>query len=211
MLLIPGGENMIVIGLTGGSGSGKGCVCKSFLRYGINAIDTDKTSREVCEKGKPCLNELVASFGDSILFEDGTLNRASLASIAFSDSDKLAVLNKITHYHILNEVRVWLDTQKRQGCRAAIVDAPLLFESGFDKECDVIVAVTAPREERIKRLLLRDGITRDAIELRLSKQHPDEFYTERSDFTITNNGSLEDVNLQADMIYRKLFPNNITE
>lgn len=202
---------MLIIGLTGGSGSGKGRVCDSFLRYGINSIDTDKTSRSVCEKDKPCLKKLTEVFGNTILKPDGSLDRPALAAIAFSDKAKHLMLNEITHFYILNEVRRWLNKEKTQGKIAAIVDAPLLFESGFNKECHKIITVTAPREERIKRLLLRDGITREAIELRLSKQHNDTFYTEKSDFVIDNTGSLEDINKQIDSIYDKLFPNIITE
>ncbi len=196
---------MIVIGLTGGSGVGKGCVCQEFLKYNINSIDTDQTARQVCDKGKPCLNDLVSNFGEIILNEDGTLNRKQLASIAFADKDKHAILNKITHYYILNEVRAWLDTQRAQEHIAAIVDAPLLFESSFDKECDVIIAVTAPREKRIERLLVRDNIPLEAIELRLSKQWNDDFYTQKANFVIRNEGSIDDISKQVKTIYNQLF------
>lgn len=196
---------MVVIGLTGGSGVGKSCISREFLKYNINSIDTDQTARQVCDKGKPCLNELVLNFGKTILNEDGTLNRKQLASIAFADKDKHTTLNKITHYYILNEVRTWLDTQRVQGHIAAIVDAPLLFESSFDKECDIIIAVTAPREKRIERLLVRDNIPLEAIELRLSKQWNDDFYTQKSNFVIRNEGSLEDIAKQVETIYNQLF------
>lgn len=196
---------MVVIGLTGGSGVGKGCVCREFLKYNINSIDTDQTARQVCGVDNPCLNELVSTFGNIILNEDGTLNRKQLASIAFADKDRHETLNKITHYYILNEVRTWLNTQRTAGHIAAIVDAPLLFESGFDKECDIIIAVTAPREKRLERLLLRDNIPLEAIELRLSKQWNDEFYTKKSNFVIRNNDSLEDIAEQVKQIYNQLF------
>ncbi|MBR5323185.1 MAG: dephospho-CoA kinase [Clostridia bacterium] len=202
---------MVIIGLTGGSGVGKGCVCREFLKYNINSIDTDQTARQVCDKGKPCLNELVTYFGNVILNDDGTLNRKQLASIAFADKDKHAFLNKTTHYYILNEARAWLNTQRAEGHIAAIVDAPLLFESSFDKECDVIISVTAPREKRIERLLIRDNIPLEAIELRLSKQWNDEFYTEKSNFVIQNNGSLEEVAEQVKKIYNQLFSSSNME
>lgn len=195
---------MTVIGLTGGSGVGKGFVCQKFLDLGIPAIDTDKTARTVCEPGKPCLNELVSCFGDVILNPDGTLNRRKLAEIAFSDSEKHAVLNKITHFHILNEVRLWLKQQEQNGCTAAIVDAPLLRESGFDKECDVIVAVIAERDIRIKRILARDGLTEEQALLRLSKQHEDVFYTEKADHVIVNNGDAKLLDSQVETVYNAI-------
>ena len=195
---------MTVIGLTGGSGVGKGYVCQKFLNLGIPSIDTDKTARTVCEPGKPCLNELVSYFGNVILAPDGTLDRRKLAEIAFSDSEKHSVLNKITHFHILNEVRLWLKLQSEKGCIAAIVDAPLLRESGFDKECDVIVAVIANRDIRIKRILMRDGITEDQALLRLSKQHEDHFYTEKADHVIVNNGEPTLLDSQVKEVYNAI-------
>ena len=202
---------MLVIGLTGGSGVGKGCVSRSLLRYGIEAIDTDQTARSVCEKGSPCLNELVTAFGDGILNSDGTLNRPALAALAFSDVERHKTLNKITHFHILNQARIWLDGPRKAGKPAAVVDAPLLFESGVDGECDVIIAVTAPRDQRIKRLLARDSVSLEAIELRLSKQKDDGFYTEKADFVIENNGSLEEIDRRVDEIVRRLFPHHTAE
>lgn len=195
---------MTVIGLTGGSGVGKGFVCQKFLDLGIPSIDTDKTARTVCEPGKPCLNELVSYFGDVILNPDGTLNRRKLAEIAFSDSEKHAALNKITHFHILSEVRLWLKQQEQNGCIAAIVDAPLLRESGFDKECDVIVAVIADRDIRIKRILARDGLTEEQALLRLSKQHEDVFYTENADHVIVNNGDVNLLDSQVETVYNAI-------
>lgn len=195
---------MIVIGLTGGSGVGKGTVCRKFFEYGINSIDTDKTSREVCEKGKPCLSELVSTFGKEILNPDETLNRKALASIAFSDKTKHALLNKITHGHILNEARNWLDGQRNEKRIAAIVDAPLLFESGFHKECDVIIAVTAEKELQIQRILARDNITRDDALLRLSKQGDESFYTSRADYVIVNNGPESQLDRQVENIVKSI-------
>ena len=196
---------MIVIGLTGSTGAGKGCVCRAFLNYNINSIDTDQTARSVCNIGKPCLYELTEAFGNQILNPDNSLNRKALANIAFSDTEKHLTLNKITHKHILNEVRIWLDQQKLNGKEAAIVDAPLLYESGFDKECDVIIAVTADKDTRIKRIINRDHITLDEANLRISKQHDDLFYTKNADHVIVNNGSIDEVNIQVEKIYTSLF------
>ena len=196
---------MLVIGLTGGTGSGKGCVSASFLQFNINAIDTDKVSRIVCEKGAPCLNELVSFFGQSILNPDKTLNRRALASIAFSDKQKLESLNKITHKHILAYTRNWLEEQKANGRVAAIVDAPLLYESGFDKECDKIITVISDRETRTKRIIARDNLSLEDAEKRLNNQGDDEFYIQKADFIITNNGTLNDVDKQVKEIYNQLF------
>jgi dephospho-CoA kinase len=178
---------MIVIGLTGGSGAGKGEVCKAFLYYGVEAIDTDKVSREVAGKGKPCLDELVHHFSGAILTGSGELNRAALAEAAFASEEKLLLLNKITHKYILDECRQWIADRLKANRQAVIVDAPLLFESGFDKSCDCVIAVTADAETRIARITERDGIPRETALKRIEKQQSDEFYASKSNFVIDNN------------------------
>ncbi len=199
---------MIVIGLTGGTGAGKGCVCQKFLQYNINSLDTDWVSREVCSKGTPCLNELVKTFGNTILNDDGTLNRKRLGSIVFSDREKLNILNSISHRYILDYARNWLDGQKADSKIAAIIDAPLLYESGFDKECDVIIAVISDKEARTKRIMSRDSISLDDANKRLNNQGDDSFYTQKADYVITNNGSLDDLDAQIQNIYNDIFGKN---
>ncbi len=200
---------MLVIGLTGGTGSGKGCVGQCFLSYGIRTIDTDVVSRDVCQKGSACLSELTAHFGEFILNDDGTLNRKKLAEIAFSDSQKHKMLNSITHKHILDDVRKWLAKCEENGDIAAIVDAPLLYESGFDKECDIIIAVTAPRDTRTERIRTRDMLSDAEINARMSKQNDDLFYTKNADYVIINDSTVEDLQKQVDGIYAQLMRKGI--
>ncbi len=196
---------MLVIGLTGGTGSGKGCVGECFLSYGIKTIDTDIVSRSVCEPGKPCFLELVSYFGTQIIDPDGKLNRKTLAKVAFSDPEGYKMLNTITHKHILSEVRVWLSQRKKCGDVAAIVDAPLLYESGFDKECDIIIAVVAPLDIRADRIMKRDNISPDEIKARIDKQGNDDFYTRNADHVIVNDGLLTKIQEQVDKIYFDIF------
>lgn len=178
---------MKVIGLTGGSGSGKGYVSKLFETAGVPVLDTDRVSRQVTSPGSQCLAELVRRFGSGILLPDGSLDRRGLAALAFADPESTAALNAITHRHILAYARDWLGRRRAEGYAAAIIDAPLLYESGFDAECDAVVAVVADRELRIARILARDAITRVQAELRLSRQHDDEFFRAHADFVIENN------------------------
>ena len=179
---------MKVIGLTGGSGSGKGYVAALFeQKWGIRSVDCDKVARQVCAKGQKCLDELAEAFGTQILTEDGEYNRPVMAGIVFSDPEKLALLNRITHRHILGSVRETIGEARERGDRAILIDAPQLFESGFDRECDLIVSVAADREDRIGRILERDGISRENALKRLANQYPDEFYLANSDFVVYNN------------------------
>jgi dephospho-CoA kinase len=182
---------MIIIGLTGGSGSGKGYVASLFAKAGVPSLDTDMVSRLVCMPGSDCVRELTERFGTDIIKSDGVpagnLDRAKLAAIAFADRASTDALNNITHKHILNYCRRWLCQRQEDGCPAAIIDAPQLFESGFNAECDAVVAVTADRALRLRRILERDGITPEQAELRLSRQHDEEFYRTHADYIIENN------------------------
>ena len=137
--------------------------------YPLFKLDTDRVSRLVCEVGQPCLGALAEQFGNGILLPDGSLDRAGLAALVFGEPDpvkkaeKLSALNRITHHYILEYARDWLCEQKADGYTAACIDAPQLFESGFDAECSFIIGVTAECETRIARIIARDGITRENL------------------------------------------------
>jgi len=197
------GGGLTVIGLTGGSGAGKGYVSQSFETLGIHSLDTDKVSRAVCLPGMPCLREIADSFGGSVILPDGTLDRRGLGAIVFADEEKRLLLNSITHKHILAECRRWLGERAAAGDAAAIIDAPLLFESGFNVWCDWTVAVIADREVRIGRIMARDGISRESAANRIYCQPPEKFYIKRCDYIIYNNGT-ERADLQADLIWQMI-------
>jgi len=196
---------MKIIGLTGGSGAGKGEVCKAFLSFGIESVDTDKISREVTRKGSECLRELTEKFSGRILGGYGELDRKKLAEIAFSSRENLDMLNGITHRHILNECgRIIIDMQTA-GRKAVIIDAPMLFESGFDKSCDFIISVVADSDKRIERIIKRDNITREQAETRIKNQKSDGFFIGNSDYVIYNNSDYADVYIQTGKIYDMIF------
>jgi dephospho-CoA kinase len=192
---------MKIIGLTGGSGAGKGEVCKAFAEYGIESIDTDQISREMPSK---CLEELVQCFSDVILDEHGGLDRKKLADIAFADKNKLEVLNSITHKYILEECKNRIKALEADGKGAVIIDAPLLFESGFNRECDIIIAVIANPNVRIERIIKRDNLTPEHAKRRIKNQKDDEFFKTNADYIIYNNGEIKDIECQVAGIYREM-------
>lgn len=203
-------NNMRVIGLTGGSGAGKGEVSLCFISQGIKCLDTDKVSREVCLPGKPCLNELVEYFGEGILLPDGKLDRKGLASLVFGEEDrekrevKHAALNRITHRHIIDSMNEWLRERERAGDSFAVVDAPQLFESGFDRHCDYTVGVIADEEVRIRRIISRDRITRETAEKRIRSQKSNQFFIDTCDFTVYNNQGIDVLEGQVNNILEKI-------
>ena len=184
---------MKVIGLCGGSGSGKGTVSSIFWENKIPAVDTDAVYREMTQTDSPCLRALALEFADVIISEDGSLNRKALAELVFSgegNEKRLKRLNEITHKYILDETRARLEQFRAEGFLAAIVDAPVLFESGFDEECDLIVCVIADRDIRLSRIIERDNIDVAAATRRIDSQISNEELISRSDFVIYNNSDL---------------------
>ena len=191
---------MMVIGLAGGSGSGKTTVSSLFSKYNVLPVNTDEIYHELTSSQTPCLASIVEEFGRGVLSNEGTLDRRALGAIVFSDPEKMGRLNTISHYYVLCAVRDIIASAKDRGYLGAIVDAPLLFESGFDKECDLIVVVTASRETRIKRIITRDGISANDADKRISSQLSDEFLSSRADFIITNNGSADELTMQVERV-----------
>ncbi len=198
---------MKVIGLCGGSGSGKGAVSRAFLSLGIPFIDADAVYHSLTSELGPCLDELVSEFGASIV-KDGALDRNALREIVFSGDNasiKQSRLNSITHKYVLLKIRSIIDEYAKDGVKGVIVDAPLLFESGFDSECDHTISVTADQNLRIARIMLRDKITYEQAYRRISLQKSDAWLLKNTDFNILNEGSLEELGLRVKEIYSTIF------
>ena len=184
---------MKIIGLTGPSGSGKGELCAVLAQFGIFSIDTDRVYHQLLIPPSDCLNELCNYFGAHILNGDGTLNRAALAKTVFEKGaeEKLDALNKITHKYILDKTDMLLSEHEKSSCRAAIVDAPALYEAKYDEKCDFVIAVIAPKQLRLKRIMKRDSLTEEAAQRRISAQHDDVFYTSKAKYTVVNDNNEE--------------------
>ncbi len=183
----------MVVGLTGPMGSGKTIVAGVFADSGYKVIDADVCARKVVEKGSNTLSDLADAFGADIINSDGTLNRRLLSQKAFVSKENTKKLNSITHPAILELVKSKIEEYSTKGYTKIIYDAPLLFESGSDKLCDKIVSVIAPKEDRINRVKNRDNLTEGEIQNRFLAQHSDDYYTQKSDYVITNDSSLEEL------------------
>ena len=194
---------MKIIGVCGGSGSGKGSLCRIFYDLGVPSVDTDAVYHELISGDTPCTRELVSEFGPQIL-KNGAVDRAVLGKIVFSDENKRLKLNSIAHKHVLLETSLILEGFRKEGYSYAIVDAPLLFESGFDSKCDFTVGVLADRETRISRITSRDNIVRENAIKRIDSQISDELLSVKCDFTVRNDGSLADLEREARVLYEKM-------
>ena len=199
-------KKSVVLGLTGPTGSGKSAVADVLKAHGAVIIDADKVARDVVEKGEPCLAALVEAFGTEILNPDETLNRRALAAKAFASDEQTALLTALTHPFILARMRKELAEAEKAGAKLIVVDAPLLFESGFDRVCDKTVAVLARREARLSRICARDGISEKAAAERMARQPDDEFYAARATRLIRNDGDLAALHSAAEEIIQWLNP-----
>jgi dephospho-CoA kinase len=180
--------NKPVIGLTGPTGAGKSTVAQIFRELGCAVIDADLLAREVVQD-PCCLKALCSEFGADIVTSDGKLDRHLLAKRAFSSPDHTERLNRITHPAIGRETVQRIEKLQDTGVRAIILDAPLLFESGSGAFCKATIAVTAPLEIRLERIIKRDGITEEAAKERMNAQHSNEFYEHQAEYIL--NGCME--------------------
>ena len=193
------------IGLCGGSGSGKGVVCSIFNELGIPYIDTDKVYHELISTDSECAKELIFTFGEQLSAFPG-IDRIKLREVVFSSKEKLKILNDITHKHILNKTRrIIKDISSDPSVPGVIIDAPLLFESGFDKECDITVCVIADESVRIDRITKRDNISKDVALARISAQISNADLIKRCDYSIDNNTTVDDLRHQVKNIFNIIF------
>ncbi len=183
---------MIKIGICGSSGSGKGYVCKLFSTYGYKWIDTDRVYRDLATPKSECVKELKEYFGTSILNPDGSLNRKELSKSVFegeNSKERLNQLNKITHFYIQRETERIIKESEQNGYKGVLVDAPVLFESGFYILCDVTICVTAPLDTKLQRIISRDGITYEKALARVSSQLTDDELRAKCTYEIDNSGN----------------------
>ena len=179
---------MRIIGITGPTGAGKTTALHVLADLGAAVIDCDGVYHDLTENSAPMLDELRRRFGDGIFDSDGALQRKVLGTIVFGDEGALADLNAITHRYVNDEVDRRLDQARGEGRPAAAVDAIALLDSDLRDKCHCTVAVTAPDEVRVRRIMARDGIGEEYARLRLAAQKPVEYFEHNSDYTLCNDG-----------------------
>lgn len=185
-------EKIMLVGLCGRSGSGKGYVADIFKKFGIPSIDTDEVYRKITGPGNEpsdCMKALTAHFGENVLSPDNSLNREVMRGLVFGEENKssLNALNNITHGYILMETINNAVKLSQAGIKIILIDAPLLFESGFNRLCEKNICVVADEETVIRRIIKRDGITRENAEKRLATQKSIDELKNQSDYIIENN------------------------
>jgi dephospho-CoA kinase len=196
---------MLIVGVTGGVASGKTTVSRMFEKEGAYLIDADRIARELVEPRRPAWRELARAFGKEVLQEDGAIDRKRLGEIAFSNSGKRRLLNRILHPRIEREMEKKARQIERKDPHAIVVfDVPLLVETGFHQKVDRVVVVTSKKTQQIERLRKRAGRTRDETQRIISSQMALEKKVKVADFIIRNEGSLDATRRRVREVFQTL-------
>lgn len=180
-------RDSLVLGITGGIGSGKSTVSHLLKELGAVIIDADSISRQVVMPGEKALEELTAEFGDDILDDWGELKRKLLAEIVFDDKEKLKRLNGIVHKYVAQRIKDNVKEQLAKKTRIIVIDAPIPIKIGFLDLCNQVWTVSASMELRIERVMERNGMTYNQAVSRVNSQIDDEEYISIANTVIYNN------------------------
>jgi len=175
---------ILKVGVTGGIGSGKTTVCRVFEKLGIPLFNADLEASKLMNNDVFLIAEIKKTFGQDIYDENNTLRRKNLSAMVFNNQDLLMHLNALVHPAVFRHFAIW--HARQANVPYVIKEAAIMFESGADKELDLIIQVSAPETLRIKRVCLRDGVPPESVQLRIQAQISDKEREERSDFILTN-------------------------
>lgn len=196
---------MKVIGIVGGSGAGKTTVLGVLSALDVETLDCDAIYHALLMQSEPLREALCCRFGD--VFGEQGLNRQKLGEIVFQDPTALADLNEITQKYIVAELRSRIALARQQGRRGVAIDGATLLESPIAGDCDALVAVVAPEEVRLRRIMTREGISEDYARKRLSAQHSEAWLRERCGYVLENSGSVADLQEKARALVNQLLSN----
>lgn len=190
---------MVIVGLTGGIGSGKTTISKYFKSFGVPVYIADEEAKALMKRSKVIKRKLIQLFGESA-YKNGELNRPFLASKIFSDKTLLLKMNTIVHPKVSSHFKRWL---KKQDAPYVIKETAIIFENKLENQYDYIITVIADEDLRVKRVMKRDRASKEKIKSIINNQMSDAEKIEKSDFVITNN-SLDDAKLEASKIHHQI-------
>ena len=194
---------MLRVALSGGIATGKSYCLARFAALGVPSIDADRLARDAVAPGSRALAEVAARFGAPILLPDGSLNRAALGRIVFTDRAARADLEAIVHPEVYRRIGEWFATLP-PSTRLAIADIPLLFETGHNHDFDRVIVTACAPAEQLRRLIARDGLTESEARARLDAQWPIEEKAARADHVIRTDGTIADTDAQVKTVYELL-------
>ncbi|MCL5105403.1 MAG: dephospho-CoA kinase [Armatimonadetes bacterium] len=197
----------MILGITGGIGTGKSTVLKMFAELGARTLSADNVARRVVEKGSPAYSEIIERFGESVLTPEGDIDRAALGRIVFSDADARRDLEEITHPRIIGSVAEEIDRFRAEPGpekRVFAVEIPLLIECGLEDMVDEVLLVAAEQQTQVDRLTSRAQMSRDEALRRIRSQMPLDEKIEHADRVIWNDGTLEALRQSVRSIWEEI-------
>ncbi len=194
----------LMVGLTGGIGSGKSTVARLLALRGAEVIDADQLAREVVAPGEPAFAEITRTFGPEVLDAEGRLDRGKLGALVFSDTEARSKLNAIVHPEVARLSAVRMSEALARGRPIVVYDVPLLYENHLESSFPVVVVVDAPESIQEARIQARDGLSRAEARARMSSQMSLAEKAAKADFVVDNAGRLEDTERQVDELYAAL-------
>jgi dephospho-CoA kinase len=198
-------RKFLLVGLTGGIGTGKSTVSRFFCDLGCLIIDADLLAREVVEPGEPAYDKIVAEFGKGVLQEDGLIDRKKLGAVVFGDAEKRRRLESFTHPEIVARRAGILAALEAEGFEGiVIIDAALLIETGGAKNMDRLVVVAADEVIEVRRLMLRDEISEDEALRKIQSQMPLSEKIKQAHYVIDNSGSREETERRVKEVHEQL-------
>lgn len=195
---------MLSVGLTGNVGSGKSSVAARWAASGVPVVDADDLARRAVAPGTAALEAIRSEFGADVIAADGTLDRPRLRSIVFDDDEARARLEAIVHPEVARLRDAWMRERRAEGHRLVVSEIPLLFETGRERDFDVVVLVDASPEARLQRIVEGRGIGRDEARRMMAAQMDPDQKRPRADIVIDNHGSLADLDDEADRVLGEL-------
>lgn len=196
---------MLTVALTGGMATGKTHVLQGFARRGVPAIDADGLARDVVRPGEPAWRAIQARFGPSVFATDGTIDRASLARVAFGDPAARRDLEAIVHPPVYAAIRQWRTALEAAGASSvAMVDIPLLFETGHADDFDRVIVTTCTLTAQLARIAARDGLAEEAARQRIDAQWSSDAKASRADYVIDTNGTMAETDRQVTDVFQRL-------
>ncbi len=195
---------MLRIGITGGLGSGKSEVTRFFKQQGARVFDADVEAKLILLRSEQVRKAVIAAFGETVLNEIGELDFQRLARQAFANPDRQSQLNEIIHPEVILATEKAMILAEQAGIEMFILDAPLLFEARMEEYLDLTIVVIADRKVRIKRALERGNLTEEDIVRRIELQMPDKEKQARADLVVTNNGTLDQLQAELQVLYANI-------
>ncbi len=198
-------QSVLKVGVTGSIGSGKSEVCKIFEQLGVPVLYADHIAKEITENDRDVKREIKKVFGADVFDRKGILNRKKMAGIVFADERLRSKLNRIIHPKVFVIIDREIEHLSALGkARFLIVEAALIYETGMEKNLHYVIVVNADEDVRIRRVMKRDGCSREEVESRIASQMPAEEKVKRAEFVTGNNGTKEELAEKVKFLYSLL-------